>query len=555
MHNSLLEKYKINFLSDIIGQPYNISFLQNSFFKEIFYPLYIFSGMRGTGKTTSARLFSYGMQCNHLENLKKDVTNKVPCYNCDSCILHKKREHPDLIEIDAASHSGIDTIRAVIDNVYMLPIVSKKKIYIIDEAHMLSKAAFNACLKIMEEPPKNVHFLLATTELNKIIETVRSRSIILHYNPILIDDLEKYLEEICIKEKIIYEKESLKIISKASEGSVRDALNLMNKLIIKCNNITEDIVLHELGFIKEEIIISLIDSILNNDQNLYYEQKKYLLINKEIHKKRFFEDVVVKIQQSIFLLKNNNDNNNDKLTKLHFLLDLFYYYEENFYLTNTFHGLIDIIFFKLNNKYDPSIMSAPQKNMQNKINTLPKKEISHQNQNKENIIAETNNNTETKNHNIFNNNENNEEEQKKNFFLHLDKVLSTILQKGKCIVCPQNQLVTIILKKNFTFYNNYFIQQENSIMKALQSSFGDNWKIKYNFTLIEEPIPDNQMQQKLLNNEKKSENNITNQNKNIFQENNIKRNQNKKESQVDSNVPEFINKINEKFPGKTYLYH
>ena len=253
MKSSLLQKYHINTLEEIVGQINNISFLKNSLFKNIFYPLYLFSGMRGSGKTTCARLFSLSLLCDRLLDFQKNPHQAIlPCYNCYSCILYKKNQHPDIIELDAASHNGIDTIRSVIDNAYMLPVVCKKKIYIIDEVHMLSKAAFNACLKIMEEPPENVHFILATTEIHKVIDTIKSRSIILHFKPIPYSLLFDYLKKIINKENIIAEDKVINNIVELSEGSVRDALNILNRLAMIDEIITQEIVINEYGIIEKE---------------------------------------------------------------------------------------------------------------------------------------------------------------------------------------------------------------------------------------------------------------------------------------------------------------
>ena len=174
MNYHLTKKYRSKFLSEIIGQPFISQFLLNSLYKNFIYPLYLFSGMRGTGKTSTARIFSISMLCQKYE--EKKIEN-LPCYQCQSCIAFLDNRHPDIIELDAASNNGVETIRSLIENVSIYPVFGKRKFYIIDEVHMLSKAAFNACLKIMEEPPEHVCFILATTEFQKVLETIRSRSI------------------------------------------------------------------------------------------------------------------------------------------------------------------------------------------------------------------------------------------------------------------------------------------------------------------------------------------------------------------------------------------
>lgn len=170
--------------SDIIGQDLFVGMLQNALFLNKFFPVYLFSGQRGCGKTTTARVFAAALNC-----LKRGEAplQDIPCLTCSSCLATKAGNHPDFIEIDAASNTGVDNVRAILESSSYLPVLGKYKIYLIDEAHMLSKAAFNAFLKLMEEPPQSVLFMLATTESYKIPETVRSRCFQLLFKPIPAD--------------------------------------------------------------------------------------------------------------------------------------------------------------------------------------------------------------------------------------------------------------------------------------------------------------------------------------------------------------------------------
>jgi DNA polymerase-3 subunit gamma/tau len=542
MYRSLQEKYTIRFLSDIVGQNHNISFLQNSLFKNLFHSVYIFAGMRGTGKTTSARLFSYGMQCQQLHIFQKNVTEyKNPCYECESCLAHKNRNHPDLIEIDAASHTGVDTIRAIIDNVYMLPLISNKKIYIIDEAHMLSKAAFNACLKIMEEPPANVHFILATTELNKIIETVRSRSIILYYDAIEYSMLESYLEKICIQEKIFYEKEALPLIVKMAQGSMRDALNIMNKLIMIHQSITQVYIQQESGIITTELIISLLDSMLTNNATQYYQIKENIAVSRIVNKKEFFEDCVKNIQKKIFDARTNHIPNTDKtIIGLHKLLDLLYEYEENFYQSNSILGILDLIFFKTTQKKITSSEPNSEPNItNNRDTTLPDKDT------KKNLLQKHNHLTEQTSHTVI---ESEATVDRKTVFLDtIEKIIATIFKQGIWHINDDEKKICINFKKTFTFYNNYFVQSEKNIAKGIAHAFGQNWTITYQFTLestASEPIPPYTQEQPTQRHTHLG---------NLAGTKEVEYDTQKKKYTIVKEYPLPVKIINELMPGKTYI--
>lgn len=543
MNRSLLEKYKINYLSDIIGQVHNISFLKNSLFKNIFYPVYIFSGIRGTGKTTTARLFSYSMQCHNLKNFQSNHNLLNPCYKCESCLLHKKNQHPDLIELDAASHTGVDTIRAIIDNAYMLPIISTKKIYIIDEAHMLSKAAFNACLKIMEEPPINVHFVLATTELNKIIETVRSRSIILYYQAINYTLLQGYLKKICQTENIEYDEQGIEIITKMANGSIRDALNIMNKIIITHNKITNDILEAESGFVMHCTTESLIESFLECDSKKYYEQKAHITLKQEIQKKQFFEDIIIILQDKIFALEKQLEKSS--LYKIHTLLNLFYQYEEQFYQTQVISGILDIIFFKFN---QPNNIQTNHTNSSNTSqNTIPVQQTTP-------IIPENNEKKDDKNTSIENKFDISELSKKEKLLTSFDKVLKTIFQKASIESQDDQKTLIVHFKKNFVFYNTYLLQNQKIIQDAVSNIFSPQWKITYAFDL--ENSHTNQSNQ-VITTELQKDNHIQIKENHKTKQNSLSEtaeaiNEKKKKISPAKNVPNIIVEINNILPGKTY---
>jgi DNA polymerase-3 subunit gamma/tau len=195
---NLSRKWRSQDFGQIVGQDLAVRILKNSLYLGHYFPVYLFAGQRGCGKTSTARIFAAAVNCHALPLFQKDPKkSSTPCLVCDSCVAMRDGNHPDFIEIDAASHTGVDNIRAVIESSSLLPSMGRKRVYLIDEAHMLSKAAFNAALKILEEPPATALFILATTNPHKIIDTVRSRCFQLFITPIPHDSLKNHLIFIC----------------------------------------------------------------------------------------------------------------------------------------------------------------------------------------------------------------------------------------------------------------------------------------------------------------------------------------------------------------------
>ena len=223
MSVSLYRKYRPQNFGGIIGQSAAVSVLTNSIAKGKVGHAYLFSGSRGCGKTSAARIFAKAINC-------EDPQGFEPCGKCRNCTEITAGDSLDVIEIDGASNNGVDSIRGLKENVALAPFNSRYKIYIIDEVHMLSQGAFNALLKTLEEPPEHVIFIMATTEPHKVPVTIRSRCQHIPFHSITPDDIYSRLEYVCKNENITAEPEALREISRQADGALRDALSLLEQV-------------------------------------------------------------------------------------------------------------------------------------------------------------------------------------------------------------------------------------------------------------------------------------------------------------------------------------
>ena len=235
---ALYRKYRPIRFSDISGQDNIVKIIHNSIINNKISHAYLLCGPRGTGKTTMAKLIARMVNC---ENL----IDGEPCGKCNSCLSINNNSNDDIIEMDAASNNGVDEIREIRDKVNLVPSISKYKVYIIDEVHMLSTGAFNALLKTLEEPPKHVIFILATTEEQKIPLTIASRCQKYNFTKLTVDNIVKRLKEIIMAEKLTVNDEVLTEIARFSDGGMRDAINMLDQLVssvsgeITINNVYE----------------------------------------------------------------------------------------------------------------------------------------------------------------------------------------------------------------------------------------------------------------------------------------------------------------------------
>lgn len=220
----LYRKYRPQTFAEVLGQKHIIRTLKNQVAAGSVAHAYLFTGSRGIGKTTLARLLAKAVNCEH-------VKDGEPCGKCSNCVAVQNGNFLDLVEIDAASNTGVDNIRELIEHVRFSPTSGKYKVFIIDEVHMLSKGAFNALLKTLEEPPKHAIFILATTEINKVPATIISRTQRFDFKALSARDLLPHLEKICAAENFKISKEVLELVAQNAEGSARDALSLLDKLM------------------------------------------------------------------------------------------------------------------------------------------------------------------------------------------------------------------------------------------------------------------------------------------------------------------------------------
>jgi len=254
----LARKWRPKSFEELVGQKSTVIALKNALEQNRLHHAYLFNGTRGVGKTTLARILAKALNC-------EKGTTSTPCLKCNTCKEIDTGRYVDLIELDAASNTQVDNMRDLLENAQYAPSSGKYKIYIIDEVHMLSKSAFNAMLKTLEEPPEHVKFILATTEPNKVPITVLSRCLQFDLKAMTQENIAGHLESILVKEKIEFDKDAIKIIAKSGAGSMRDALSLLDQAIAFSGNRLDADKTHEMfGTINNEIIIKMLDLIVNN---------------------------------------------------------------------------------------------------------------------------------------------------------------------------------------------------------------------------------------------------------------------------------------------------
>jgi len=277
-YKALYRKWRPRVFEDVIGQDHIVTTLKNQIITKNIAHAYLFSGTRGTGKTSTAKIFARAVNC--LEPIDSN-----PCNVCEVCKDILSENIMDVIEIDAASNNGVDNIREIRENVKYLPTKGKFKVYIIDEVHMLSTGAFNALLKTLEEPPSHVIFILATTEIHKLPATILSRCQKFDFKPVKIKEIIVLLKNICDSMGLESEEEALRLVASHAEGALRDALSLLEQCLAFSNDkVTYDEVLDIIGAVNHEILIKLTNELINKETGeTLISIDRMILEGKDIH--------------------------------------------------------------------------------------------------------------------------------------------------------------------------------------------------------------------------------------------------------------------------------
>ena len=481
---SLYRKYRPKTCSDVVGQEVVVKILKNSILNNKISHAYIFSGPRGTGKTSIAKIFSKAVNC-------LNTTDGDLCNNCENC-LQNIDEEIDIIEIDAASNNGVDEIREIRNNVKLMPVHLKYKVYIIDEVHMLSTSAFNALLKTLEEPPKHVIFILATTEFNKIPATVISRCQKFDFKKITNKQIEDRLKYILEQEKKSLNGEVISLIAKLSDGGLRDAINMLDQVIsLEKENVTVDDVYNLIGDISEKNIIILLENIVSG--NIIETLKN---INEYYEEGKNFINICERLQLLIrnIIIFNNTDNYFDKEYEKK-LLDFSHieleYCEK---MSDELFNLINELKRTNNQKIITEISFLKMCLMQNKKEEKNIDKIETKNNSKDNeipiIIEEKQNEEKEKNKSIKINNVfcGPSKELKNNFVKNYEKLKEFLSIK------EYNSLVNLLLKATpqivtetnvlFTFKNNFDIVLFDNKIEEIQDLLRKIFEKKYSVVAV-----------------------------------------------------------------------
>ncbi len=258
MYKALYSKYRPMTFDDVVSQPHITATLRNQLINGKTAHAYLFTGSRGTGKTTCARILAKALNCLH-------PVDGNPCLECEICRDADNGALSDIIEIDAASNNGVDDVRDLRDGAVYTAERCRYRVYIIDEVHMLSKEAFNALLKIMEEPPPHVKFILATTEIHKVLPTILSRCQRYDFHRILPEDITNRLLYVAQKENISLDRDAAELIAKTADGGMRDALSLLDQCIAFSENVTADIVSSAAGIAGREPLFDILEAIADGN--------------------------------------------------------------------------------------------------------------------------------------------------------------------------------------------------------------------------------------------------------------------------------------------------
>ena len=295
-YKALYRSYRPQTFGEVAGQEHIVTTLKNAIKENRISHAYLFAGPRGTGKTTVAKLLAKALNC---------TGENPPCDQCPNCKAITVGEHPDVIEIDAASNNGVDEVRDLIDKVKYAPINGKYKVYIIDEVHMMSTGAFNALLKTLEEPPAHIVFVLATTEPHKILPTIISRCQRFDFKKVENHDIISRLEYVLKSENKKYELPALESVAKLAEGGMRDALSILEQCLAYNNELTVESVNMVYGLLSMDNKISFIKQLLSKDIKGVLTSLDNMLSGSIDIKRLTFD--LVDVLKDIIIYKNTQD--------------------------------------------------------------------------------------------------------------------------------------------------------------------------------------------------------------------------------------------------------
>lgn len=524
-YKSLYRKYRPSKFEDVYGQNFIIKTLNNAIENNKVSHAYLFTGTRGTGKTTIAKIFAKRVNC-------LDMVDNKPCGKCEICLTENTDDIQDIIEIDAASNNGVDEIRELKNKIKLVPVMCKYKVYIIDEVHMLSTGAFNALLKTLEEPPSHVIFILATTDPQKLPITIISRCQRFDFKKISEENIFDRLKYISNCENIEVEDEALKEIAKMCDGAMRDAIGTLDQLSSYSEkSITIDDIYTLKGTIPTNTLVELANSYVDRDlnkildviENIYLEGKNFYLIlenllmlfrNILINKKapKYFENKSVFLKENILDLSNKLDiksvqNIIKKLEDLsknlkdsnypRVLFELCLLSDYNIDKTVDITAKQTIIPMQSDVKKVENIFSKPVVNEQ-KVD-IPKKKIESLNDNKiEVVINDTTNEVkfefspQTKNKKVLINNTialaaANHKKKVQDAYLELDKYLidnkyrnaATILKDGVVAAASDDHILLV-------YKYSSMVEENDSELNSIKELFGKILNKDYKIVAITE---------------------------------------------------------------------
>ena len=489
---NLARKWRSKNFDQIVGQDLPVKMLKNSLYLNHYFPVYLFSGQKGCGKTSTARVFAAAVNCQELSQFQKDPKNAaVPCLVCDSCRALITGRHPDFIEIDAASNTGVDNVRQIIDSSALLPLMGRKKIYLIDEAHMLSKAAFNAFLKLMEEPPASVIFILATTDTQKIIETVRSRCFQLFFRPVEEAPLLTHLVNVCTTEQISCDVEALQLIIKETGGSIRDALNLLEQVRFSGDRVTKDAVYQVLGHLDDQRLLNLFEIILYKSPHDFLQFSQTHMLEK--FSAEFLWQRITELLRACIWIKNGVAPRHfaEYVAQLQFLargkslpylsslLELFYTNEAMFRKTTAQYAFLEVILLRICQKNESnSNSSTPVMAVTVATSTSNELEALEEGEDSEEDAEDSDPAYDNENEALWG------KLVEKIEVLH-DPLLSSIFKQGSLTVFDhQKGILNVEFPKELTFFSDIIESTKTQWQPLFEANLGSKVEIAAAFTKI-----------------------------------------------------------------------